>query len=94
MRQLFGDLLPEDVLTRRTKSHFDDAFWSTYSRELAENWDGKGVDTNLVDPEALRQEWSKPRPQAVTFILLQSLALAAEAASAPRELAEAVGGLA
>jgi asparagine synthetase B (glutamine-hydrolysing) len=94
MRELFGDLLPDEVLTRRTKSHFDDAFWSTHSRELAENWDGTGVDTSLVDPAALREEWSKPRPQGVTFILLQSLALAAEAASAPRELAEAVGGLA
>jgi len=93
MRELFGDLLPEDVLARRTRSHFNNAFWSTHSRELAGRWNGEGVDATLVDPEFLREEWSKPGPNGQTFMLLQSAALALEAASAPREFAGALGGL-
>jgi asparagine synthase len=95
MRELFQDLLPADVLTRRTKSHFDFAFWSTHSRRFAETWDGEGADPSLVDHDLLRAEWAKPRPDGRSYLLLQSAALAREAAaSAPRELAQAVGSLA
>jgi asparagine synthase (glutamine-hydrolysing) len=94
MAELFGDLLPAEVLARRTKSHFDFAFWSTHSRRLAESWSGEGVDPSLVDPEALASEWAKPRPDGRTFLLLQSVAFARESGSGGGELAQAVGGLA
>lgn len=95
MRELFRDLLPADVLARRTKSHFDNAFWSAHSRRFAETWDGEGADPSLVDHDALRAEWARPRPDGRSYLLLQAAALAREeAASAPRELAQAVGSLA
>jgi asparagine synthetase B (glutamine-hydrolysing) len=93
MRELFSGLLPPDVLARRTKSHFDDAFWSVHSRRLAGEWAGDGVDTAFVDRDALRAEWAKPNPDGRTFLLLQAAAVARERASAPAELAQAVGGL-
>jgi asparagine synthetase B (glutamine-hydrolysing) len=92
MRELFGDLLPPEVLTRRTTQRVASAFWSTHSRRLAEAWDGEGVDTALVDHEGLRGEWSKPQPDPRTFLLLQAAALAREQAD-PAELAQTAGAL-
>jgi asparagine synthetase B (glutamine-hydrolysing) len=92
MRELFGDLLPQDVTARRSKSTYDLAFWTSHSRRLVESWDGNTVDPELVDPEALRAEWSQPNPDSRSLLLLQQVALAAE--SAPGDLPEAVGSLA
>lgn len=91
MRELFGDLLPQEVAARRTKSNYDFAFWSEHSRRLVESWDGNTIDPELVDPEILRDEWSKRNPDSRTYLLLQTVALAA--ASAAGEPAQAVGGL-
>ena len=44
MRLLFDDLLPDDVLARKTKSGFDQAFWSGWSRAFAADWNGAGAD--------------------------------------------------
>jgi asparagine synthetase B (glutamine-hydrolysing) len=72
MRDLFGDLLPADVLVRHSKASFDGAFWNEPSRTFAREWDGSGVDAEIVDAEALRAEWSKEAPDARTFTLAQS----------------------
>ncbi|HEX7254742.1 MAG TPA: asparagine synthase-related protein [Gaiellaceae bacterium] len=94
MRSLFGDLLPEELLSRRTKSAFDEAFWSTHSRAFAAGWDGRGVDEELIDPVALKRLWDGPAPDARTFLLLQSLWLVEQRAGLPaRELEQAVGGV-
>ena len=76
MRLLFGDVLPDDVLARTTKSSFDEAFWSDWSRALASDWTGEGADPELVDVEALRQEWSSPDPDPRSFTLVQAAWLA------------------
>jgi asparagine synthase (glutamine-hydrolysing) len=94
MRSLFGDLLPTEVLVRRTERSVEAALWNGHSRTLAAGWDGEGVDTALVDPDALRNEWSRERPDRRSFLLLQSVALAREGRSVARQLAEAVGGFA
>ena len=95
MRSLFGDLLPPGLLSRRTKSAFDEVFWGTHSRAFADAWDGGGIDEELVDPEALRRTWDGPTPDARTFLLLQSLWLAQDrrAELPARELEQAVGGV-
>jgi hypothetical protein len=59
---------------------------------LAEEWNGEGVDAALVDHEGLRAEWSKPQPDARTFLLLQAAALAREEADSA-VLAQAAGAL-
>jgi asparagine synthase (glutamine-hydrolysing) len=83
MRALFGDLLPAGVIGRRTKASFDGAFWNEPSRAFAAEWDGTGVDTALVDVDALRAEWLSESPDARSYTLAQALWLARSAAAAP-----------
>ncbi|HWM03596.1 MAG TPA: asparagine synthase-related protein [Actinophytocola sp.] len=77
MRAMFGDLLPREVLERRTKARFANAVFTRYTREFARTWDGTGVDTDLVDPVALRENWLSPTPHAPSMTLLQQAWLAA-----------------
>jgi asparagine synthase (glutamine-hydrolysing) len=76
MRLLFGDLLPDDVLARTTKSGFDQAFWSDWSRAFAADWNGDGVDPDLVDVKVLQEEWASPEPDPRSFTQLQAAWLA------------------
>ena len=69
---LFGELLPRETVARASKAMFDDVSWSEPSRDFARNWNGAGVDAELVDPDALRAEWLKDTPHFGTATLLQS----------------------
>ena len=73
---LFGDLLPRELLSRASKARFEGAFWACHSRELADVWDGEGIEPSIVDPDALRAAWSAPEPDAHTYLLLQAAWLA------------------
>jgi Asparagine synthase len=76
MVDVFGDVLPEDVCRRPAKATFGEVYWTDHSRAFAAQWDGGGVDPELVDPAALRREWSKPEPDTRSWLLLQSAWLA------------------
>jgi asparagine synthase (glutamine-hydrolysing) len=54
---LFGDLLPADVLIRRSKTEFNGVFRCRYSVEFARTWSGGGVPSEVVDEDALRDAW-------------------------------------
>ena len=82
MRELVGDLLPRESLTRGTKAVFDEVLWGSAAIEFAASWDGSGVDAALVDAEALAQAWRRPRPPNRTALLLQQAWLARRRASA------------
>ena len=73
MTMLVGDLLPEALLSRSTKARFDQVFWTEHARELVADWQGEGVDEEIVDLDRLRAEWASPTPEAHTFTLLQSV---------------------
>jgi hypothetical protein len=75
-RTLFGDLLPNAVVSRSGKALFDEVLWSQRSRRFAEGWHGTGVDQELVDQTALRSEWLSPEPHSATSMLLQHAWLA------------------
>jgi len=77
---LFGDLLPRAVLERSTKAQFTNAVCTLHTRSFARQWNGAGVDTDLVDPEALRDNWLSDAPHAPTMALLQQAWLAPLAA--------------
>jgi asparagine synthase (glutamine-hydrolysing) len=62
MTALFADLLPEAVLSRTSKASFGGVFWGPESRRFAEEWDGTGLDGDLIDPAALRRAWMAPVP--------------------------------
>lgn len=76
MRAVFGDLLPDEVLSRPTKAEYGEAFWGRGTREFATRWGGGGVDLDLVDPDALRREWLKPRPHEDSAMLFHAAWLA------------------
>ena len=76
MRAVFGDLLPDEVLCRPTKAEYGEVFWGSGTREFATRWGGRGVDPELVDPNALRREWLKPRPHEDSAMLLHAAWLA------------------
>jgi hypothetical protein len=71
LKRLVADLLPRETLQRRDKTTFDGAFCTEYARAFVAQWDGSGVDGELVDVCALREEWSKELPFAQSLILLQ-----------------------
>ncbi len=60
MRWLFSDVLPDDVCARPTKGTFGDVFWNRHSRAFAEEWDGEGADSELVNVDVLRELWRSP----------------------------------
>ena len=72
MRLLFSDLLPDELLTRERKARFDAAAWSRWSREFVSRWDGSGVDTELVDPDALLAAWNADVVDPRSYALLQA----------------------
>ena len=94
MDAIFGDVLPADVRSRRTKASFDGAFWHEHSRELVGRWAGEGVDPSLVDVERLRAQWESGAPDPRTYTLLQSVKLALDLpASAGERLEQPVSRL-
>ena len=83
MRALFGDLLPDVVLARKTKAFFNSAYHGDATWEFARVWDGTGVDASRVDVEVLRRIWLSDLVDARTTGLLQSAWLSCNAE--PRE---------
>lgn len=80
MRALFGGLLPDAILARRTKAYFNRAFMGEETRAFAESWSGTGVDPDLVDAEALRAEWLSEFPSAISTPLLHAAWLSSSSA--------------
>jgi len=78
MTHLFGDLLPNTVLQRMSKATFERAVFTERGREFARQWNGAGVDPELVDPEVLRDIWLSDRPDGGTMVLMQQAWLAAQ----------------
>ena len=57
MRHIFGGLLPDALLARRSKAAFDELFWGPKTRDFARDWEGEGLDASLVDPVILKRCW-------------------------------------
>jgi asparagine synthase (glutamine-hydrolysing) len=72
MRELFGDVLPVEVVRRTTKATFDTIFFHAHSRDFVRDWDGSGVDDALVDVRRLRNAWERPAVDARSLSLLQA----------------------
>ena len=76
MRALFSDLLPDEVNARQDKVYFNNAFIRGHSRAFLAEWDGTGLDSDLIDVEALRGVWNEPVIHGGTFQLMQAAWLA------------------
>jgi len=84
LRRFAAQALPAELLARRDKARFGAVFWSEPSRRFGAGWDGSGVDTGLVDAEALRRVWAAGEPDVRTASLLQGAWLAAHEKNSPR----------
>jgi hypothetical protein len=71
LRAQVGHLLPERALGRTDSTNFQRVLWGHRARAFAESWSGAGLDTEMVDPEVLRDEWLSDSPDFRTAGLLQ-----------------------
>jgi asparagine synthase (glutamine-hydrolysing) len=71
LRLAAGHALPEAVIARRTKAHFNEVFFTGHARGFVERWSGAGLPEDLVDVEALRAHWLTESPDAHSYTLLQ-----------------------
>lgn len=85
MESLVGDLLPPSAVRRGTKAVFTEALWRPTAREFVKNWDGTGVDSQLVDPMVLKAVWGQPLPPWRSWTLLQTAWLSAQPQGAQRD---------
>ena len=76
LRLAAGTLLPDAVLTRRSKAGFDRVFFGRHARAFVDGWAGTGVPEALVDADALREHWQGEVPDPHSLTLLQSAWLA------------------
>jgi len=72
MRALFAEVLPDPVLARSDKARFGAAFIGSHTREFAWAWQGRGVDPDIVDLDALRAAWVTERFNPRAALLLQA----------------------
>jgi asparagine synthase (glutamine-hydrolysing) len=80
MHQLFGGLLPPEVLSRTDKADFTFGYWGEESRRFAAEWNGEGLPAELVDVDALRTLWKSGVPDMRSALLLQAAWLATSGA--------------
>ena len=80
LRTLFSDLLPDEIIDRRTKVAFNSAFFGPYTREFAKGWDGTGTPAG-VKGEWLKSHWQSDQISAGTAPLLHHVWLATQQSS-------------
>jgi asparagine synthase (glutamine-hydrolysing) len=81
MGELFGGLLPDPLIFRRSKARFSQPFFNAFSRAFVETWTGQGVDTTLVEVDQLMRSWREPVVDARSYSLLQAAWCASVSAS-------------
>jgi asparagine synthetase B (glutamine-hydrolysing) len=73
MVAIFGGVLPERLLTRESKARFDRVYLASHTRAFAAQWDGAGLDPELVDVAAFREELARPELRTGIAPLIQWL---------------------
>jgi asparagine synthase (glutamine-hydrolysing) len=80
LQALFGDLLPPELLARKTKARFDEVFWGPATRAYAQRLlaEGELAVPALLDRRGLAATWTSQRPPGVSLLLLQASWLTTE----------------
>jgi asparagine synthase (glutamine-hydrolysing) len=81
VRLLFGGVLPPEALCRVSKASFTNPLWTGTARAFASAWSGRGIDHDLVDAGALREQWQAEQVNPSSTTLLQQAWLATDRAS-------------
>lgn len=79
LRALFSELLPAQIIDRRTKVAFNTALFGPYTRKFAAEWSGEGTPAG-VDSEWLKLHWQSSQVFAGTAPLLHHVWLARQRA--------------
>ena len=66
------DLLPDAVMARTTKATFGEAYMGAHTQAFVAEWDGNGLDDDLVDTAELRRLWRAGSAPALTAAALQA----------------------
>ena len=78
LRRHFAELLPAEIVERRTKGFYNAAYLGASTREFARRWTGRGLPEG-VDAEWLKEHWtSAEQIHAGTSLLLHQAWLATE----------------
>jgi asparagine synthase (glutamine-hydrolysing) len=78
LRRYFSSLLPDEIIERRSKAVFNDAYFAAETRAFARRWDGAGVPDG-VDGLWLKEHWTNASPiHGGTALLLHYAWLASE----------------
>ena len=72
MRLFFDGVLPDELLARPDKARFGRAFRRQTSEDFINQWNGDGVDNDVVDAEVLQREWRDGSTDGRSTLLLQS----------------------
>ena len=82
MHALFGDLLPEPVIHRRSKAEFSEPLFGNATKRFAAAWNGDaGPVSDLVRPQVLRDLWQARQPHGMSAMVLQAAWIASQDAS-------------
>jgi Asparagine synthase len=76
LRMLTGDLLPDEVIQRRSKGGYTDPLWTETAIRFAREWSGRGLEGLPVRPDAVRAAWLRDDRTLLTTTLLQAAWLA------------------
>lgn len=93
--ELIGDVIPAEVLHRRTKATFDGAFWGRHSRDFVRSLSTHELDSELVDGRQAINYWTadggNPEAPLASSTLLQHVWLQRTDTSAVRDGEDRVG---
>lgn len=82
LSEVAADLLPDAVLSRRSKASFTPALWCGEAAEFTRTWDGTGHDPRYTDGEILLRSWHEnaKSPSLTTILPLHDVWLKRERA--------------
>lgn len=78
MRTFFGDVVPDEICRRDEKARFGAVAVGAASREFMQQWQGEGVDADIVDVEAFRRAALADSPLFGVQLLVQAAWLACQ----------------
>ena len=80
MRKLFGDVVPEIICARSGKAEFSQVVVGEHTRGFLADWQGEGIDPEIVDVEAFRVAATAAKPPSTVLLLIQAAWLATQQA--------------